>query len=198
MVLYANVAAGGFAGVFSWLFTYPIDFLKSRLQVRCLLILFGVHSFTSEEFSSEYVNSLKRTFSFSTHRWRILFFFSISDLGGWSSWITEVQRYSGLYNENLPDWRDTRLLPWHGVNAHTLVSCQRCHVYRCNVDTSVGNTSGKGGKQYYLPGRHIGIAHPEFLVRPGSSDQHLDGRMEALGNPIGSDWLWSLIHRDDA
>lgn len=25
--------AGGFAGVFSWLFTYPIDFVKSRLQV---------------------------------------------------------------------------------------------------------------------------------------------------------------------
>jgi len=26
------MAAGGFAGVFSWLLTYPIDFLKSRLQ----------------------------------------------------------------------------------------------------------------------------------------------------------------------
>lgn len=25
--------AGGWAGVASWLFTYPIDFLKSRLQV---------------------------------------------------------------------------------------------------------------------------------------------------------------------
>lgn len=27
------MAAGGFAGVFSWLFTYPIDLIKSRLQV---------------------------------------------------------------------------------------------------------------------------------------------------------------------
>lgn len=26
--------AGGFAGVFSWLFTYPIDLVKSRLQVK--------------------------------------------------------------------------------------------------------------------------------------------------------------------
>ena len=27
------LAAGGFAGMFSWMFTYPIDVLKSRLQV---------------------------------------------------------------------------------------------------------------------------------------------------------------------
>lgn len=27
------MAAGGLAGMSSWLFTYPIDFLKSRLQV---------------------------------------------------------------------------------------------------------------------------------------------------------------------
>ena len=30
------MAAGGFAGIFSWLFTYPIDMLKSRLQVMIL------------------------------------------------------------------------------------------------------------------------------------------------------------------
>lgn len=32
------MAAGGMAGVFSWLFTYPIDFLKSRLQVSSSVI----------------------------------------------------------------------------------------------------------------------------------------------------------------
>lgn len=31
------MAAGGLAGMASWLFTYPIDFLKSRLQVLMLL-----------------------------------------------------------------------------------------------------------------------------------------------------------------
>lgn len=70
--------AGGWAGVFSWLFTYPIDFLKSRLQV-------GKAQSMHCEIGNRRV-SLTRINHIT---------------GGRPWWPSGVQRHSGLHKENV-------------------------------------------------------------------------------------------------
>ena len=94
------MTAGGCAGICSWLFTYPIDFLKSRLQVSWLI----THTPTS---------------AIVDYNWNFLL---LSGTGGWLGWHPCIQWHLELRHEDLPRWRHAWFLPRHVFNANTLVS----------------------------------------------------------------------------